>query len=408
MSSSSTFVIVGAGMAGALTAQALRDEGFEGRVLLVGNEADRPYERPPLSKDYLMGKAERESVFVHPEGWYAENDVELRTRTNVTSIDAGQHEVRIEDGERVTYDALALATGAEPRRLKIAGADLNGVHYLRRIGDSEALRNAFSQASRVAVIGGGWIGLETAAAARAAGVDVTLLERDSLPLQQILGTEIAQVFASLHHDNGVDVRVNVTVDALEGESGQVTGVRLSNGDVVAADLVIVGVGVVPKIDLAEQAGLSLDNGVLVDESLRTSDPSIVAVGDIANAYHPLLKRRIRVEHWANARRQPPVAAQTMLGKTSVYDRVPYFFTDQYTLGMEYSGFVGPGEYDEVVVRGNLDTMEFVAFWVKEGRVLAGMNVNIWDVNPDIDRLIVSGRQVDRASLQDASVPISAL
>ncbi|HVQ88782.1 MAG TPA: NAD(P)/FAD-dependent oxidoreductase, partial [Actinomycetes bacterium] len=254
MSSNSTFVIVGAGMAGALTAQALRDEGFDGRLLLVGNETDRPYERPPLSKNYLMGTAERESVFVHPADWYAKHDVELRTDTTVTAIDVERREVILDAGEVVTFDQLALATGAEPRRLNIPGADLDGVRYLRRISDSEHLRSDFSRVDRVAIIGGGWIGLETAAAARTAGVEVTLLEQGPLPLQQILGAEIAQVFASLHRANGVDLRGNVEVVAIEGESGVVTGVRLSDGEVVAAGLVIVGVGVLPNVSLAERAG----------------------------------------------------------------------------------------------------------------------------------------------------------
>ena len=408
MSSSPTFVIVGAGMAGALTAQALREEGFDGRMTLIGDEVDRPYERPPLSKGYLLGSTPRDDVFVHSEGWYADNDVDLRLGLTATAIDTGSHEVTLGGDERLRYDAMLLATGAEPRRLDIPGADLSGVRYLRRIGDSEQLREDFGRVSRVVVIGGGWIGLETAAAARTAGLEVTLLERGMLPLQAILGDEVATVFAKLHRDNGVDLRVGVSVAEILGGDGSVRGVRLTNDEEIAADLVIVGVGVTPNIALAEMAGLALDDGVLVDEHLRTSDPNIIAIGDIANAYHPILRRWIRVEHWANARRQPPIAARTMLGREAVYDRLPYFFSDQYNLGMEYTGFVEPGGYDEVVLRGKVDELEFLAFWLADGRVIAGMNVNVWDVNPDIERLVLSGRKVDRDRLSDADVAVDAL
>jgi 3-phenylpropionate/trans-cinnamate dioxygenase ferredoxin reductase subunit len=408
MTTPSTFVIIGAGMSGALSAQALRERGFDGRLVLVGDESERPYERPPLSKGYLMGTTKRDALFVHPEAWYAEHEVELRQGVQATALDSLRHEVTLGSGERVRYDALLLATGAEPRRLHVPGADLDGVRYLRRVRDSEQLKGDFGAASRAVVIGGGWIGLETAAAARAAGVEVTLLERGELPLQTILGAEVAQVFAALHRDNGVDLRVNTEVAEIVGDSGIVSGVRLNNGDQVAADVVVIGVGVRPNTALAERAGLAVDNGVVVDEHLRTSDPHIVAVGDIANAYHPLLKRHVRVEHWANARRQPPIAAQTMLGRQAVYDRMPYFFSDQYSLGMEYSGFVEPGGYDDVVLRGDVDRLEFLAFWVSEDRVLAGMNVNVWDVNDSIEQLVVSGRQVNRDKLADPDVPLDAL
>jgi 3-phenylpropionate/trans-cinnamate dioxygenase ferredoxin reductase subunit len=234
------------------------------------------------------------------------------------------------------------------------------------------------------------------------------LERGELPLQGILGAEVAGVFAAVHRDNGVDLRVRAEAAEFLGDNGTVRGVRLTNGDHIAADLVIVGVGVIPNTALAEQTGLTVNNGVVVDEHLRTSDPDIVAVGDIANAYHPVLKRHLRVEHWANARRQPPVAARTMLGRPAVYDRMPYFFSDQYNLGMEYAGFVEPGGYDEVVLRGDVDGLKFLAFWLSGGRVLAGMNVNVWDVNADIDRLVASGRKVNGDELADPEVPLEAL
>jgi 3-phenylpropionate/trans-cinnamate dioxygenase ferredoxin reductase subunit len=355
-----------------------------------------------------MGTTERDAIFVHPEGWYAEHDVELRQGVQATALNGSRHEVTLGTDETVQYDKLLLATGAEPRRLRVPGVDLDGVHYLRRVSDSERLKDAFGSASRAVVVGGGWIGLETAAAARAAGVDVTVLERGELPLQGILGAEVAEVFAALHRDNGVDLRVRAEAAEFLGDNGTVRGVRLTNGDHIAADLVIVGVGVIPNTALAEQTGLTVNNGVVVDEHLRTSDPDIVAVGDIANAYHPVLKRHLRVEHWANARRQPPVAARTMLGRPAVYDRMPYFFSDQYNLGMEYAGFVEPGGYDEVVLRGDVDGLKFLAFWLSGGRVLAGMNVNVWDVNADIDRLVASGRKVNGDELADPEVPLEAL
>lgn len=398
-------VIVGASLAGAKAAETLRADGFTGRITLIGDEPDRPYERPPLSKGLLLGTAERDSVFVHPESWYAENDVDLRLRTRATAVHAAGREVLLDDGERLRYDALLLATGSEPRRLDVPGADLAGVHYLRRLADSDALKAGLARAERVAVIGGGWIGLEVAAAARTVGRQVTVLEVGSLPLVRVLGPEVAQVFADLHRDHGVDLRCEVRVERLLGESGAVRGVGLGSGEVVDADLVVVGVGIAPQTALAQGAGLDVENGIRVDAHLRTSDPDIYAAGDVANAYHPVLERHIRVEHWANALRQGPVAARSMLGQDVTYARLPYFYTDQYDLGMEYTGHAEPGAYDRVVVRGDAATREFIAFWLAGGRVLAGMSVNIWDVTSDIARLVRSGRPVDVDRLADPDVPI---
>jgi 3-phenylpropionate/trans-cinnamate dioxygenase ferredoxin reductase subunit len=402
-------VIVGASLAGAKAAQALRDEGFDGAVTLIGDERERPYERPPLSKEYLLGKAEREKAFVHDEGWYAEHDVDLRLETTVTAIDRSSQQVVVEGGDTVPYERLLLTTGSSPRRLDVPGAELPGVLYLRRIEDSDAIKAAYGSASSVAVIGGGWIGLETAAAARAAGLDVTILEYAELPLLRVLGREAAEIFAGLHRDHGVDLRVSVEVSGITGDDAA-TGVRLGDGSEVAADLVLVGVGITPNTGLAEAAGLDVDNGVLVDERLRTSDADIFAAGDVANAFHPALGRRLRVEHWANARRQGVTAAKSMLGQDVTYDRQPYFFSDQYDLGMEYTGYVdldadGPVDF---VVRGDLAKRELIGFWVSDGRVLAGMNVNVWDVTEDIEALVVSGRKVDAAQLVDPDVPLDKL
>jgi 3-phenylpropionate/trans-cinnamate dioxygenase ferredoxin reductase component len=408
MNADTGYVIAGASLAGAKAAEALRAEGFDGPVMLIGDENERPYERPPLSKDYLLGKAGRETIFVRPQEWYAEHDIDLRLGVAVTAIDRTAHEVTLADGGRAAYAKLLLTTGSSPRRLPVPGAGFDGVLYLRRVGDSERIIAAFQNASRIAVIGAGWIGLETAAAARASGVDVTVLEAAGLPLLRILGREVAQVFGDLHVEHGVDLRCGVQVAEITGTGGHADGVRLADGSHIQADVVIVGVGIVPNTQLALAAGLEVDNGIRVDAQLRSSDPDIYAAGDVANAFHPLLGRHVRVEHWANALHQPQAAAKAMLGQNVVYDRLPYFFTDQYDLGMEYSGYVEPDGHDEVVFRGDTTRREFIAFWLGGGRVLAGMNVNIWDVNEAIQELVSSGKPVDARRLSDPHVPLAAL
>ncbi|HTQ94008.1 MAG TPA: FAD-dependent oxidoreductase, partial [Streptosporangiaceae bacterium] len=380
-------------------------EGFDGPVVLIGDEEERPYERPPLSKDYLVGKAERETIYVHPENWYAENKVELRLGSPVTAIDRAGRQVALADGSQVGYAKLLLATGSSPRLLAVPGADADGVLYLRRAADSDRIKAILGSASRIAVIGAGWIGLEAAAAARTAGVEVTICETAGLPLLRVLGPEVAQVFADLHREHGVDLRFGVQVEEITTADGRASGVRLAGGSHIEADAVIVGVGIVPNAQLAETAGLEVSNGVVVDAALRSSDPDIFAAGDVASAFHPVLGRHIRVEHWANALNQPQAAARAMLGQDVAYDKVPYFYTDQYDLGMEYSGYVEPGGYDQVVFRGDKDRREFVAFWLSGGRVLAGMNVNVWDVNDAIQDLVRGGQPVDPARLADPSVPL---
>ncbi|NUU26467.1 MAG: FAD-dependent oxidoreductase [Streptomycetaceae bacterium] len=401
-------VIVGAGLAGAKGAQALRDEGFAGEIVLLGAEAERPYERPPLSKDYLMGKSEREKVFVHPADWYAEHDVDLRTGAEVTRVDPAGHTVALADGTSVGYEKLLLTMGSSPRMLPVPGADADGVLYLRRLADSDRIKRAIASAQRIVVIGAGWIGLETASAARQAGVEVTVLEAAEIPLLGPLGPEAARIFADLHTAHGVDLRCGVKVAEILATAGCATGVRLDDGTVVSADAVVVGVGITPNTALAEAAGLTVDNGIRVDAHLRTSDPDIFAAGDVVSAFHPMLGKHIRVEHWANALNQPLTAAKSMLGQDAQYDRVPYFFTDQYDLGMEYSGYVDPGGYDQVVFRGDRASGEFVVFWLADRKVLAGMNVNVWDVTDEIRALVTGGRQVDTARLADASVPLTEL
>ena len=409
MAQDTTYLIVGASLGGAKAAEALRAGGFDGRVVLIGAETELPYERPPLSKGYLLGKAERETIYSHPRRWYDENGVDLRLGTTVTGIDRAAHAVTLADGSRVGYARLLLTTGSSPRRLAVPGAGLDGVRYLRTVGDSDAIKAALGAASSVAVIGAGWIGLEVAAAARQAGAQVTVLETADLPLLRVLGREAAEVFAALHRDHGVDLRFGVHVTEITGAGGRVAGVRTGDGRDAPADLVVIGIGIVPNTELARAAGLRVEDGIRVDAALRTSDPDIYAAGDVASAFHPLLGKHIRVEHWANAVNQPQAAARSMLGQDVAYDRVPYFFTDQYDLGMEYSGYVEPDGYRQVVFRGDVGRREFIAFWLgHDGRVLAGMNVNVWDVTDAIQQLVRSQRPVDPAVLGDPSVPLESL
>ncbi|HEY7261136.1 MAG TPA: FAD-dependent oxidoreductase [Trebonia sp.] len=402
---SQAFVIVGAGLAGGKAAEALRGGGFDGQITLIGEEGHLPYERPPLSKEYLAGKAERDSVFVHDQAWYRDQEIDLRLGRAATAIDRAARQVRLDDGARVPYDKLLIATGSSPRQL----TDAAGVHYLRTIDESDRLRDVLATGSHLAVVGGGWIGLEIAAAARQAGLQVTVVEGLELPLLRVLGREMAHVFANLHRSQGVDLRLGVRIEGISKsqDGGTVTGVLLADGTRIEADAVVAGIGAVPRISLAADAGLEVTDGIVTTAALRTSDPDIFAAGDVASAYHPLLGRHIRVEHWANALKQPAVAAAAMLGKDASYEELPYFYTDQYDLGMEYVGHVCDG-YDQMVVRGDVEAREFVAFWLKEGRVQAGMNVNIWNVTDSIKHLIRSGHPVTAGALADASTPLEEL
>jgi 3-phenylpropionate/trans-cinnamate dioxygenase ferredoxin reductase component len=326
----------------------------------------------------------------------------------VARVDLAAHLVELTSGTVIAYDKLLLSTGASPRRLPVPGADAEGVHQLRTLDDSDVLRDVLATVSRLVVIGAGWIGLEVTAAARQAGVEVTVVETAELPLLRVLGPEVAEVFAGLHREHDVDFRFNATLAQINTDAGRATGVTLGDGSEIAADAVLVAIGAAPNTELAEAAGLAVDNGILVDAALRTDDPDVFAAGDVANAAHPLLGRRIRVEHWANALKQPATAAAAMLGNEASYDDLPYFYTDQYDLGMEYVGHAEPGEYDQVVFRGDVPGREFIAFWLKDSRVLAGMNVNVWDVTDPIKALIRSGAAIDPARLADPDVPLADL
>ena len=402
------YVIIGASLAGAKAAETLRQEGFDGAVVLIGTEEERPYERPPLSKGYLLGKDPRDSVFVHAEGWYPEHDIDLRRGATVTSIDRSARRLDLAIGEPVRYDRLLISTGALPRRLDIPGGDLDGVLYLRTVGDSERLGTALRGGGSVVIAGAGWIGLETAAAAREYGCEVTVVEPEATALHRSLGPELGEVFADLHRSHGVTFRFGEGLTEVTGSGRKVTGAVTSSGEELAADTVIIAIGVVPNAGLAAEAGLEVGNGIIVDDALRTSDPDIFAAGDVMNAFNPLLGRRIRVEHWANALNSGPAAARSMLGQDISYDRVPYFFTDQYDLGMETAGLPEPGTYDEIVYRGDKESGEFIAFWLADGAVVAGMNVNVWDINDDIQALIRSEALADPDRLADPDVPLTDL
>ncbi|RMB81257.1 NAD(P)/FAD-dependent oxidoreductase [Streptomyces shenzhenensis] len=413
-----TFVIVGGGLAGAKAAETLRSEGFTGRVILISDERDRPYERPPLSKGYLLGKEERDSVFVHEPAWYAQHDVELHLGQTVDALDRAAKTVRFgDDGTLVHYDKLLLATGAEPRRLDIPGTDLAGVHHLRRIAHAERLKGVLGALGRdnghLVIAGAGWIGLEVAAAARQYGAEVTVVDPAPTPLHHVLGPELGALFADLHREHGVRFHFGVRLTEIVGQDGMVLAARTDDGEEHPAHDVLAAIGAAPRTALAEGAGLEIADrahggGIVVDERLRTADPDIYAAGDVASFPLALFGSRLRVEHWANALNGGPAAARAMLGGDVTYDRVPYFFSDQYDLGMEYSGWAPPGSYDQVVIRGDAGKREFIAFWVKEGRVLAGMNVNVWDVTDPIQQLIRSRARVDTERLADPHVPLSAL
>jgi 3-phenylpropionate/trans-cinnamate dioxygenase ferredoxin reductase subunit len=394
---SETFVVVGGGLAAAKAVIGLREAGFDGEVVLYGAEQHLPYERPPLSKGVLLGEEPLEKSTVRPREWYDDHHVDLRLGQRVTSLDPARHRVATAIGEQA-YDRLLLATGSRPRTLPLDHGDAPVVS-LRDREDSATIRDAFGEGRRIVLVGGGWIGLEVAAAARSAGCEVTVLEALDLPLVRVLGPEVAAVFTDLHRRHDVDVRTGAQVagiHSIDDAEGRVGVVELADGAQLRADLVVVGIGAAPNVELAAQAGLDVDDGVLVDAHLATSDPDVFAAGDIAAAHHPVLRRRIRVEHWDTAGAQGELAAHNLMGEQLTYDRLPYFFTDQYDLGMEYVGATLDG-YDEVVLRGDTDGLDFSAWWLKDGRVAAAMHVNQWDAIDDLRRLV--GRPVGATELR---------
>ena len=399
-----TFVIVGASLAGAKAAETLREEGFEGRVVLIGAEPVRPYERPPLSKEYLRGER-ADPPFVHGEHYYAEHDIELLLDVTVTRVLPGEQRVQLRDGAEIAYDALLLTTGAEPRTVPVPGADLPGVYLLRSLPDSDELRARLAGGGHAVVVGAGWIGSEVAASARQQGLDVTVLEPQAVPLEGALGAELGGYYARLHRAHGVELRGGEGIAEFRGRE-RVEAAVSTSGDVIACDFAVVGVGVRPRDDLAAEAGLTVGAGLHVDTALRSSAPGIFAAGDVANAENAFYGRRVRVEHWANALEQGPAAARAMLGHDVRWDRLPFFFSDQYESGMEYRGHT-PDGYDDIVVRGDLESGEFISFWIKDDVVQAAMNVNVWDVGDALEALIRARRPVDRRALADADTPLEA-
>lgn len=403
-------VIIGGGLASASAAKQLRTSGYDGDVVLVTAEPHHPYERPPLTKDYLRRDADRGAAFTAGEGWYEEHAVDVRLATTVVGLDVADRRLTFADGGTLGYEKLLLATGSSPRPIALPGSDLLGVHLLRTIESSDLLHESLltakrDGAGRLAVIGDGWIGLEVAASARTMGLEVTVLGRGAAPLGRVLGPEIGGWYGEVHRANGVDVRTEVQVRRIVGADQRVTGVELADGTLVDADVVVAGIGAIPNVGLAAAAGIdlrdaSLGGGVVVDSRLETSAPGVFAAGDIASIPSSHWGRPIRVEHWATALKTGPHAAKAMLGADTAYDKLPYFFSDQFDTGMEYTGFIdGQGGYDRVVVSGDRDAKEFVAFWLKAGQVQAGMAVNLWERIDRIEELIRSRREFDEGAAE---------
>ncbi|MEE2971305.1 MAG: FAD-dependent oxidoreductase [Pseudomonadota bacterium] len=405
MSSGKTFAIIGAGQSGGWTAKTLRDEGFEGRIILFGDEPYPPYERPPLSKEVLLGDQPVESTYLWPAGSYDEWNVEMRLGTRVASISPAGHSLTLENGETVLYDRLMIATGGRARPLRVPGADLDGVHLLRAISDTIAIRKGISQGSRFFVVGGGWIGLEVAAAARKQGAEVTLVET----LDQLCGRALTPEFAArllkIHQGHGVDIRLNTSIDHFEGD-GSVARAVLSDGNAVECATAVIGIGLIANTELADAAGLQVDNGIVVDELGRTSDPDIFAAGDVTNHPNALLGRRIRLESWENAQNQAIAAAKSMLDKGAAYTEVPWFWSDQYDVNIQLAGL--PVDCDQTVLRGDPDASEFIEFYLRDGRIDGAAAMN----NPrDLrftKRLIQAQKIVDPAQLADPAVKLQAI
>lgn len=403
------FVVIGGGLGGAKAVEALRAKGYDGPLTLIGREEELPYERPPLSKSYLAGESDFADAIVHKQHWYEDNDVNLRLGVDVTGLDARKHELTLDDDETVGYTKLLLATGSTPRLLGVPGAVAENVLTLRTRADSDRIRELFGPKNHLVIVGGGWIALEVAAAARTAGTAVTLVERGEEPLASTFGVGIGKVFRDLHREHEVDVRTGLEVAEVLSTEGRVTGVRLTDSSTVDATAVVLAVGAVPDLTLPLDAHLEVGDGVHVDASLRTSDPDIWAVGDIAAHDHPVLGLRVRVEHWAAALNQPAIAAASMLGESVVYTDLPYVFSDQYDLGLEYIGYAPPGSYDRVVVRGDLSTRKFVAFYLDDrSRIMAALAVNTWDVIDEIKPLITAKVVVSTTGLQNPSITYAEL
>ena len=382
---SAPIVVVGGGLAAGTAVTTLREHGYDGDLVLFAEEPHVPYERPPLSKDLLRGEKEAEATYVQQAEWYGENDVVVRTGTPVNAVDLEAETVHTSVGE-TPFSALLLATGARPRTLPIEPTASVEVRYLRTLDDATRLKDRLGTDRRLLIVGAGWIGMEVAASARQLGTAVTVVDPAEQPLVAVLGPEIGARFAAVHRGHGVDLRTGTALDHLEGDKAVLT-----DGTTIEVDTVLVGVGAVPNDDLAREAGLTVDNGVLVDAGLRTAHPRVFAAGDVANAVHPVLGERIRVEHWQNAIGQGRAAAHALLGEPVSYADLPYFFTDQYDLGMEYFGHLGAGGFDDLRIEPGDSDDAFAAYWSREGRLVAAMHVNEWDRSDELRDRVRTGR-----------------
>jgi 3-phenylpropionate/trans-cinnamate dioxygenase ferredoxin reductase subunit len=400
-----TFVIVGANLAGGRAAEALRKEGFDGRVVLIGAEPDPPYERPPLSKEYVRGEMAREKLFIHKPGFYEEQRIELRLGARATGLDVQARAVELEGGERIAFDKLLLATGGRPRRLDVAGAGLYGIYDLRTVADSERIAAELQPGRKLVVIGAGFIGAEVAASARKQGLEVTVLEMAPVPLGRALGDEMGRLYGEIHREHGVELLTGEALARFEGTT-RVERVVGASGRAIDCDFAVAGVGIEPATELAAAAGLPVDNGIVVDEYAETSVPGIFAAGDVANFYHPVLGERLRVEHWANAQNQGVIAAKNMLGAREAYVEIPWFWSDQYDLNLQYVGHAT--SWDEIVLRGDAAGRKFTAFYLKDGRLRAALTVNRFkDIRPSRE-LIRRGAEVDATKLRDDAVELKGL
>ncbi|MFG1812381.1 NAD(P)/FAD-dependent oxidoreductase [Kribbella sp. NPDC049174] len=411
MTDAEQIVIVGASLAGATAAEELRNDGWTGGIVLIGSETKLPYERPPLSKGVLLGKDQTDVAQLHDQQWYDDNSIDLRLGTTVTGLDTAAHTVTLDDGSPVSYSKLLIATGSRVRSLDVPGADLPGIRYLRTAEESQALSDAYAAKPRVVVVGAGWIGLEAASAARERGCEVTVVEPQSTALAAVLGEQVGELFAELHRQHGVNLKFGTGVEGFEG-TDKVTGVRTSDGEVIPADLVIVGVGVQPNTELAADAGIEVatpenGSGIVTGPDLQTSAEDVYAAGDVVRWEHPLFGRPVRVEHWQNAKDTGKSAAKAILGQDVAHDALPFFFTDQYDLGMEYAGDVPRGASYQVVLRGDPASGAYLAFWLDDDRrMLAGMHVNTWGATDAIQELIRSRKQLDPERLADSSIDLA--
>jgi 3-phenylpropionate/trans-cinnamate dioxygenase ferredoxin reductase subunit len=398
--SSDGLVIVGASVAGAKAAEGARSEGWSKPIRLVAKEAVLPYERPPLSKAVLIGRDPPSVARVFPGRFYATNEIDLVMGTAATSLSVADHTVELEGGRRLGFERVVLATGSSAKTLPTPGGELPGVHTLRTIEDMFALRDELLPGRRVGVVGGSWIGTEVSACARQRGCDVVIAVTGQTLLERVLGVEVGRYYEDLHRAHGVELRLGVGVQGLEGRD-RVERMRLTDGTTADVDVVVAGVGVRPNIELAAAAGLDTAQGVLVDGRLASSHPDVFAAGDIAEEQHPVLGRRVRVEHWANALNQGSVAGSNAAGASKVYDGIPYFFSDQYDSSMEYSGWQLP--WDQVVLRGNPADGQFVAFYLSGGKLTGGANVNVDGVNDEVQRLLREGGAVEVKQLANSEV-----